>query len=116
MFNKRFSRVRWSIERAFGKLKSQWLILKSGRYYFQNTVHLIAAACVLHNVTLLDPDRDYSWDGIEPRHDVENVFEDVQNDYYCELSTNESRKAGETTRNYLLQCLHRNFRTERQDY
>ncbi|KAK6140364.1 hypothetical protein DH2020_025895 [Rehmannia glutinosa] len=50
-FNKRHSRLRNAIERAFGVLKGRFPILKGPmpRYSFKRQVQIVIACCVLHN-------------------------------------------------------------------
>ncbi|KAK6156552.1 hypothetical protein DH2020_010800 [Rehmannia glutinosa] len=51
LFNKRHSRLRNAIERAFGVLKGRFPILKGPmpRYSFKRQVQIVIACCVLHN-------------------------------------------------------------------
>ncbi|KAK6121453.1 hypothetical protein DH2020_044799 [Rehmannia glutinosa] len=51
LFNKRHSRLRNAIERAFGVLKGRFPILKGPmpRYSIRRQVNIVIACCVLHN-------------------------------------------------------------------
>ena len=56
-FNKRFSALRSVIERAFGMLKNRWrLLLKLNEQKLDNVVRSITAACVLHNICIINDD------------------------------------------------------------
>lgn len=61
LFNKRHSSARMCIERAFGKLKSQWQLLKKNESYgAAATAKIATACCVLHNITF-DIDPTHGW-------------------------------------------------------
>ncbi|XP_030854170.1 protein ALP1-like [Strongylocentrotus purpuratus] len=50
-FNYRLSRARMVVERAFGLLKMRWRSLyKINESKVENVIHMVTAACVLHNI------------------------------------------------------------------
>ena len=61
-FNRVHSSARMTVERAFGKLKLQWSILfKNNLYAADVMIHICAAACILHNITI-DVDEEHGWE------------------------------------------------------
>ena len=50
-YNYRICRARIVVENAFGRLKARWRrVLKRNDMHTDNIPHMIAAACVLHNI------------------------------------------------------------------
>jgi hypothetical protein len=118
LFNTRFSRVRLSIERTFGKLKKQWPLTTSGRFSLFQTVKIVTAACVLHNITILNPERETEWDDLsveEGCHVNDYRINELVGSEYAELASNESRDEGVAMRNVILNHLILNNR-EVHDY
>jgi len=77
-YNKVHSSARMAVERAFGKLKGRWRILKSPMEVTDLTtvVDIIDVCCILHNLCIDCDDlwEDTNTDGI---YDVSNETEDV---------------------------------------
>ncbi|XP_033114486.1 protein ALP1-like [Anneissia japonica] len=70
-FNTRLSSARIVVERTFGMLKMRWRsIYKLNESMVENIVHLVTAACVLHN--LCEVERDVI------DFNIENVPPDIQ--------------------------------------
>ncbi|CAF1625367.1 unnamed protein product [Rotaria magnacalcarata] len=64
LFNYRLSRVRCSVERAFGCLKNRFRLLHCKmEYELDNTINLIKAATILHNICISSGDKvEIDWD------------------------------------------------------
>lgn len=100
-FNKRFARIRLSIERAFGKLKRQFPLLVTNRFSFHILCEFIMIACVLHNITIIDSPHVFMYDLFEPDEECQaNSLDPGIDDEatQSDLSTSESRKAGRIVR------------------
>jgi hypothetical protein len=58
-FNMSHARARNIIEKYFGRLKGQWMILRSASYFPVKTqCHIIMACALLHNLILQNMSRD----------------------------------------------------------
>lgn len=74
VFNKRLSRARWTIEKAFGMMSNRFQILqKLIKFEPDKTMRIISALCIIHNL-LIDRDNVYNLienDDIELWRDID---------------------------------------------
>ncbi len=93
-FNYRLSRSRCSVERAFGALKNRFRSLhKKMEYNLSNTTNMIKAATILHNLCIINGDKDeIDWDTPNTVHKKPS----------CNIQTNDGNDVREALVNYFL--------------
>lgn len=109
-FNARLSGARMAVERAFGKLKGQWGLLRKNVSYGAKAMTLFAGACcVLHNITI-DVDDERGWQ--PPEDSLHELFVDGDMEFTSPGGTHtpghhirNQRSAGQSKRDMMLVSL-----------
>ncbi|CAG8622990.1 3112_t:CDS:2, partial [Paraglomus occultum] len=95
-YNRAHSSARMAVERAFGKLKARWRILKNGMKVIDSTaVDITDVCCILHNLCINCCDFWETAENTDGDDDINSIDSDISVDVY-------TTHCGETKRNQLV--------------